>query len=170
MKTRVNWGAIFAGAFIGISAMVFFSLFAVASGITGVNVIQPLTTTIGFGSAVYTVITSIISFALAGYCVTRLAGLRDPGTACLHSLVSFSVAGAMVPFLFTRTFLVGVPGFAITPPPGFFISLGLAWTIFLSYAFAAVATCAGGVQATYRRVGGLGEGEAYDEAARRRVA
>lgn len=167
---KVNWGSVFAGAFIGIATMVFFSLFALATGISGINVIEPITTSISFGAAVYAVLTSIISFALAGYCTTRLGGIRDPGQACLHALAGFSVAGAMVPFLFTRTFLVGAPGFAITPPPGFFVSAGLAWTLFLSFGLAAVAACAGGVQACYTRVGALTESHVYEEEERRRTA
>ena len=169
MQTKVNWGAIFAGAFIGMSAMVFFSLFALATGIEGVNVIQPLTSSISLPAACYAVITSMLSFGLAGYCAARLAALRTPGKACLHALTSFSVAGAMVPFLFTRTFLVGAPGFAITPPPGFFVSAGLAWTIFLCFALAAVAACAGGVQACYREVAAGGISVVKKEEARERI-
>jgi hypothetical protein len=170
MTSKVNWGAIFAGAFIGIASMVFFSLFALATGINGVNVIQPLTNSIGVGAAFYAIVTAMISFALGGYCVTRLAGLRNPGVACLHALTSFALAGAMVPFLFTRTFLVGTPGFAIAPPSGMFLSAGLAWTIFFSYGLACVAACAGGVQACYGGIGTLSEGGAYDEAEIRRAA
>ncbi|MGZ3686036.1 MAG: hypothetical protein ACXVCI_19430 [Bdellovibrionota bacterium] len=158
MFSKVNWGAIFAGAFIGIASMVLFSLFSLAVGISGVNVIEPLISTISVPAATYTVLTAMISFGLAGYCTTRLANLRNPGIACLHSLTTFSIAGAMVPFLFTRTFLSSVPGFAIAPPPGMFISLGLAWTLFLSFGLASAACCAGGVQACYREQGLMGAG------------
>jgi hypothetical protein len=161
MTGKVNWGAIFAGAFIGMSGMVFFSLFALATGISAVNVIEPLASTISLSAAIYTIVTAMVSFFLAGYCVTRLAGIRDAGPACLHALTSFSAAGAMVPFLFTRAMFVGAPGFAIAPAPGFYISPGLSWALFLSFSFAAISCCAGGVQACYRygAMGGVQEDE-----------
>jgi hypothetical protein len=170
MLSKVQWGAIFAGAFIATASMVFFSLFALAIGISGVNVIQPLVSTISLGGAVYAIATAILSFALGGYCTTRLANLRDPGAACLHALAAFSVAGTFTPFLFSRTYLAGGAGFAVTQPVGVFVSAGLAWTLFLSYGCAAVAACAGGVQACYRGIGQLSEGRAFDEAEEKRRA
>lgn len=171
MHSRVNWGAIFAGAFISVAAMVFFSLFALASGINGINAIQPLGTSITVPAAFYTILTAMVSFALGGYCTTILARLRDPGQACLHALAGFSVAGAMVPFLFTRTFFVGSPGFAITPPPGAFLSLGMAWTLFFAFGLACVAATAAGVQACYRVKGVMRvDGEVFETDRQRTAA
>lgn len=150
MKTTVHWGAIFAGVFIAMAGMVLFSLFSLAVGIHGVNVIVPLTPTISLGAAIYSILYAMASFAFAGFCTVRLANLRDPGKASLHALTVFSVAGALVPALFTRTMFLGAPGFALVPPPGMFISAGMGWTLFLSFGLAAVTCCAGGVQACYR--------------------
>lgn len=164
MSARVNWGAIFAGAFIGLAAMVFFSLFAMATGINGVNVLVAMSPTISFGAALYSVGCSILSFALAGYSTVRLADLRAPGAACLHALSAFSLAASLVPYLFTRTILVGAPGFAVAPATSLFFSAGLSWTLFLSFGLAAVSACAGGVQASYR------EGSSFGESGLRRAA
>ncbi len=150
MKNSVHWGAIFAGVFIALAGMVLFSLFSLAAGINGVNVLLPLTPSISLGAAIYSVLSAMASFAFAGFCTVRLANLRDPGRAGLHSLAAFSVAGALVPALFTRTVFFGAPGFALVPPPGMFLSAGIGWTLFLSFGLAAVTCCAGGVQACYR--------------------
>ncbi len=165
MASKVNWGAIFAGAFIGMAGMVFFSLFALATGISGINAIQPLASTISLSAAIYNIATAMISFYLAGFCTVRMANLRVPGAACLHALSAFATAGAMVPFLFTRAMFVGAPGFAIAPAPGMFISPGMAWTLFLSFALASVACCSGGVQASYS-YGAMG-GVSLEEEGRR---
>ena len=153
----VHWGSILAGVFIAMAGMVFFSLFALAVGIGGVNVITPLLPTISLGAAIYSIVSAMLSFSLAGYCAARMGDFREPGPACLQALTTFSVAGALVPFLFTRTIFLGPPGFALAPAPGMYISSGMAWTLFLSFSLAAVSSCAGGVQACYRenRIGGL---------------
>ncbi|HEY8279281.1 MAG TPA: hypothetical protein VIH99_06645 [Bdellovibrionota bacterium] len=150
LHSKVHWGAIFAGAFIGMSGMVFFSLFGLAVGISGMNVVEPLASTITLGAAAYAVFTAVVSFALAGYCTVRLVDMHEPARACLHALTAFATAGVFVPFFFTRAVFVGAPGFALAPNPGTYLSPGLAWTIFLTYALAAVACCGGGVQACYR--------------------
>lgn len=167
-NSTVHWGAIFAGVFIAMSSMVFFSLFALAAGIGGVNVIEPLTGTISVGEGIYAILTAMISFALSGFCTVRMAGLREPGTACLHALTTFAVAGALVPALFTRAFFVGAPGFAVAPTSSMFLSTGMAWTLFLSFAFSSIASCAGGVQACYRE--GMVGGVSLEEERRQRIA
>lgn len=148
MRSKVNWGAIFAGAFIALAANVFCSLFALAAGINSVNVLQPLAPAISVPGALFTAITAMGSFALGGYCTARLAGIKADGDACLHALTGFSVAGALVPFLFTRTFMAGVPGFAIAPPMGTFVSVGVAWTLCVTFGLSSMTAAAAGVWAS----------------------
>ena len=167
MTARVNWGAIFAGAFIGMAGVVFFSLFALAIGINGVSLVQPVVNRISLGAAIYAIATSMIAFALGGYCTAKLAELREAGPACMHALAAFSLAGSLVPMLFTRALFIGSPGYAVVPSPGIYFEPGLAWSVFLSFALAAVACCAGGVQASYSAIFRLSR---IREDARRRAA
>lgn len=150
MRNSVHWGAIFAGVFIGIAAMVFFSLFAIATGISGVNVVAPVATSVSIFGGIYSVIASVASFWLAGYSIVRIANLRDPSHSCLHALAGFGVAAAFVPAIYARALVMSSTALALPPAPEIFITPSLAWTLFFSFTLASMAAAAGGVQASLR--------------------
>jgi hypothetical protein len=135
MNSKVNWGAILAGAFIALASNTFFSRLALAGGIHSVNLAQPVAMDVPFLGGLFTVLAASISFALGGYCTVRLAGLGNAGGACLHALTSFSVSGVIAHLMIWRA----------GPSSAAYLPGSVAWTLLFAFGLASMAAAAGGV-------------------------
>ncbi len=90
---RVSWGAIFAGAVIATALMVFFTTLGIG---IGTGVINPATEAnpldgLLTGSAIYTVVTQLISLAVGGYVAARMSGIARSVSAVLHGATVWGV-------------------------------------------------------------------------------
>ena len=82
---RVSWGAIFAGAVLAMALMIFFTVLGVAIGASAIDPMQSdRTGGLGWGSAIYMIVTQILSLIAAGYAASRLAGVPRMTASLLH--------------------------------------------------------------------------------------
>ncbi len=101
---RVSWGAIFAGAFVGISLQILFT--ALGLGI-GLGVVQPsagssaVSSGLGIGAAIWWIVTGIISLFVGGWAAGRLAGTTRRLDGGLHGLVTWGLATVFSVYLLT---------------------------------------------------------------------
>jgi hypothetical protein len=74
---RISWGAILAGAIIGLATQLILTLIGAAVGLATLSPATdtgPSGTTLGIGAAVWLLISSVVSLFLGGYIAGRLAG------------------------------------------------------------------------------------------------
>jgi len=91
---RVSWGAILAGTAIAMAAMVFFTTLGLGIGAATVDPLydaNPLTG-ITTGTAIYIIVTQMISLAIGGYVAARLAGIPRKPSALLHGAAVWAVS------------------------------------------------------------------------------
>ena len=94
---RVSWGAIFAGAIVGLGILILLGLLGSAIGIGAIDPGQeadPLGG-LGTGTAIWWVISSLIALFIGGYVAGKLAGFPSRSTAMMHGLTVW----ALVTFL-----------------------------------------------------------------------
>jgi len=106
-RIHLKWSAIFGGGVIGWGALFFLSLLGLTIGLAA---IEPYSTRPGSGldtgSAVWGVLSLILSSILGAYCVVRLAGERRKREAALHGTISWGlsmIVGALLAFAATNT-------------------------------------------------------------------
>lgn len=98
---RVSWGAIFAGTAIAMAAMVFFTTLGIGIGAASVdplydqNPLSGITT----GTAIYIVVTQMISLAIGGYVAARLAGIPRTPSALIHGAAVWAVSTLALAYL-----------------------------------------------------------------------
>jgi hypothetical protein len=98
---RISWGAIFAGAIIGLATQLVLTLIGTAVGLATLNPTtgeSPTGTAFGVGAALWMVITSLISLFVAGYIAGRLGGTFN---GWLHGLATWAVATMLTILLLT---------------------------------------------------------------------
>lgn len=82
---RVSWGAIFAGTVVAMALMIFFTVLGIAIGASAIDPMQSDPAGgLGWGSAIYLIITQILSLVAGGYTAARLAGVPRFTAAILH--------------------------------------------------------------------------------------
>ncbi len=102
---RISWGAIFAGAFIVLAVQVTLALIGLGVSLGRVNLASGTAPDPGFGtgSAIWLVISGIISLFVGGWFAGRFAGIPSRLTGALHGMVSWALASVMMFFLLTTT-------------------------------------------------------------------
>jgi hypothetical protein len=117
---RISWGAIFAGALIALATQLVLTLVGAAIGLATLNPAagqSPSSTTLGIGTAVWVVISSLMSLFLAGYIAGRLAGTFN---GWLHGLATWATVTVLAILLLTTAAggllgaASGVAGLAVT--------------------------------------------------------
>jgi hypothetical protein len=98
---RASWGAIFAGMFFTIVLQVMFTLLGAAIGFATVN---PMTQQnpaegLGTGSAIWLLVTSLISVWIGACVAGRLSGGPRRADGMIHGIVTWSVATLAMLFL-----------------------------------------------------------------------
>lgn len=90
---RISWGAIFAGALVGLAILAALTLLGLAIGF---GVVDPATDAnplsgVGIGSAFWAVIVMVASFFIAGFVASRMSGQPNKTTSMLHGLTVWSL-------------------------------------------------------------------------------
>jgi hypothetical protein len=106
-RILLRWSAIFGGGVIGWGALFFLSLLGLTIGLAA---IEPFSTRpaagLDTGSAIWGVLSLILSSILGAYCVVRIAGERRKREAALHGTTSWAlsmIVGALFAFGATNT-------------------------------------------------------------------
>lgn len=100
---RVSWGAIFAGALVGMVSMLCLSLLGLSIGL---GVVDPTEEThpmtgVGIGAGIWFVVTFLISLFLSGWTAARLCGIPRHVDGLLHGVVTWSLVTMVTLFLLT---------------------------------------------------------------------
>lgn len=127
---RVDWGAIWGGAFIAAAIWTVFEPLALAifRG-TGNASASP-----GLGMAIWTVVLAVIAMYFAGHETGRLAGVVTRHDAVVHSMMMFglSVVGAIT-LLLVGGVALAADGVRIAGSQGgYALSVGEEWTTFIA--------------------------------------
>jgi hypothetical protein len=105
--SRISWGAIFAGAAIGLST---FFVLGLLGGSIGLSVRENITAdTFGTGASIWAIVSAIVAFLVAGYIVSQCTVGENYGEAVIHGLVTWAV---MLVIVFSLTALGVRAGFS----------------------------------------------------------
>ena len=88
VRSRVSWGAISAGAMVALAVYFLLTLLGVAIGLEVVGRGQP---NLGFGAALYSILTLLLSMFLGGWAVSRLAVGESKLEAILYGVILWGV-------------------------------------------------------------------------------
>lgn len=91
---RISWGSIFAGVAVATVSQLLFALLGLAIGLSTINPTteqQPMAG-LTIGTAIWWVISSLISLFLGGWVAGRLAGIPRRFDGVLHGVVTWAVA------------------------------------------------------------------------------
>lgn len=80
---RIRWGAVLAGLFSAMAAMVFFTVLGLALGLAALDPNQP-NNWLAAGTSIYGIITGLLSFAFGGFVAARTAAVGGAGNGFLH--------------------------------------------------------------------------------------
>ena len=98
---RISWGAIFAGTIIAMGLMVFFTTLGIGIGAASVDPLydeNPLSG-LGVGSAVYIIVTQLISLFAGGYVASRLAGVPREQASLLHGASVWALSTLLLAYV-----------------------------------------------------------------------
>ena len=99
---RISWGAIFAGVVMALVAQLAFSLLGLGLGASAANPYSDNPVGgLGFGAAVWTLLSVLISLFTGGYVAGRLAGMPRRQDSMLHGLVTFGLTSLLGFYLLT---------------------------------------------------------------------
>lgn len=91
---RVSWGSIFVGTVVALALMVLFTTLGLAIGAAAVDPLYDSdpASGLGTGSAIYLVVTQLISLAVGGFAAARLAGVPRTVASILHGAAVWALA------------------------------------------------------------------------------
>ena len=91
---RVSWGAIFVGTVVAMALMVFFTTLGLGIGAASIDPLYDENPVggLGIGSAIYIIITQLISLAVGGYIAARLSGIPRMPSALMHGAAVWGVS------------------------------------------------------------------------------
>jgi hypothetical protein len=102
MLNQVAWGAVFAGAVIGLVMQIILNMVGLGVGLSTVDIAQgdaPSVGSMSVGTGVWFVISGILAAALGGYIAGRLSGKASQSTTAYHGLISWAVSTLTVVYL-----------------------------------------------------------------------
>ena len=102
MLNEISWGAVFAGAVIGLVAQVILNMIGIGIGLSTVNAVtgdSPSASSFSIGAGIWWVISGIVAAALGGYLAGRLSGKPSESTTAYHGLISWAVSTLVVVYL-----------------------------------------------------------------------
>jgi hypothetical protein len=92
--SRISWGAIFAGAAIGLSA---FFLLALLGGSIGLSARDNVTAdTFGTAASIWAIVSAVLAFLVAGFIASQCTVGENYGEAVIHGLVTWAVMLVLV--------------------------------------------------------------------------
>jgi hypothetical protein len=116
MLNQVAWGAVFAGAVIGLVMQIILNMVGLGVGLSTVDIAQgdsPSAGSMSVGAGIWFVISGILAAALGGYIAGRLSGKASQSTTAYHGLISWAVSTLTVVYLLSSA-ASGVIGGAVS--------------------------------------------------------
>ncbi|MBH5370571.1 PhnA-like protein [Bradyrhizobium sp. CNPSo 4016] len=102
MLNQVAWGAVFAGAVIGLVMQIILNMVGVGVGLSTLDLAQgdaPSAGSMSVGAGIWFVVSGILAAALGGYIAGRLSGKASRSTTAYHGLISWAVSTLIVVYL-----------------------------------------------------------------------
>ncbi|UPK31327.1 PhnA-like protein (plasmid) [Bradyrhizobium sp. 195] len=102
MLNQVAWGAVFAGAVIGLVMQVILNMVGLGVGLSTMDIAQgdaPSAGSMSVGAGIWFVVSGIVAAALGGYIAGRLSGKASQSTTAYHGLISWAVSTLTVVYL-----------------------------------------------------------------------
>ena len=94
-RSRISWGAVFAGAVVAVATTLLLSLLGAAIGAGSIHPLDTNSTDVaryGAGAAIWQIINLAISMAFGGYVAARLSGTHSHLDGELHGVTMWGVA------------------------------------------------------------------------------
>ncbi|HXM27615.1 MAG TPA: TIGR04086 family membrane protein [Chthoniobacterales bacterium] len=113
---RISWGAIIGGTIIALVTQITLSLLGIGIGASTIHVQSGQTgSSLGSGSAVWLVLTILISLFAGGYVAGRLAGFPTKQEGMLHGLITFGLVTLLSLYFLTTALgaIIGGAGAAL---------------------------------------------------------
>lgn len=104
-KSRVSWGAIFAGTIIILITSFLLNLLGIGLGLSAFTFDSDVMSTIGIGTVIWLVVSGIISVFVGTFITGKLINSLQPADGVLHGLVTWG--GAMLVMLFLMVTTAG---------------------------------------------------------------
>lgn len=93
MPRRISWGAIFAGAVIGLATMMLLTLLGVGIGLATIDPLQGDSVAgAATGSVIFLAVVQLVSLFVGGYAAGRLAGVPLKQGSLLHGVAVWALA------------------------------------------------------------------------------
>ncbi|WP_156373090.1 hypothetical protein [Pseudorhodoferax sp. Leaf267] len=102
LRSRVSWGAVFAGVVIAIVVQMVLSLLGAGIGLSTVDPLRhssPDMASFGMGAGIWWAISSVISLFAGGWVAAHLAGSPEKSDAMLHGLLTWGLAAIVTAYL-----------------------------------------------------------------------
>ncbi|WP_144441149.1 PhnA-like protein [Bradyrhizobium sp. CCGE-LA001] len=102
MLNQVAWGAVFAGAVIGLVMQIILNMVGLGVGLSAMDIAQgdaPSAGSMSVGAGIWFVVSGIVTAALGGYIAGRLSGKASQSTTAYHGLISWAVSTLTVVYL-----------------------------------------------------------------------
>lgn len=102
MLHEISWGAVIAGAIIGLVVQLILNLVGLGIGLSTVDAVagdSPSAASISMGAGLWWVISGIVAAAIGGYLAGRLSGKPSQSTTAYHGLISWAVSVLVIVYL-----------------------------------------------------------------------
>jgi hypothetical protein len=97
VRSRVSWGAIFAGAVIALTAYLILTLLGSAIGLTVTDNVRG--STLGTGAAVWAILTTAVALFLGGWITSQCTVGENKTEAVVHGIIMWGVVLALILWL-----------------------------------------------------------------------
>jgi hypothetical protein len=106
-RSRVSWGAIFAGTLIGLGVMLLLSLLGMSIGFSAMNFGEQGGAFSGIptGAAIWLAVSQLIALGVGGFVAGRLAAIPKVTSSALHGTAVWALASLLL--LYTATSAIG---------------------------------------------------------------
>jgi len=94
VRSRISWGAIFAGATVALALYVLLTLLGGAIGLSVSGRVRP--ETVGVGAAVWAILTTVLSLFVGGYVTSQCSVGENHFEAALYGVILWGVLFAML--------------------------------------------------------------------------
>ncbi len=103
-RTRLSWGAIFAGVVIAVAVQLVLGILGAGIGLTMVDPVEgttPGAAGFGIGAGIYWLLTTVLALGAGGFAAARVAGVHERFDALVHGLVVWGVTLILTLYLLT---------------------------------------------------------------------
>lgn len=102
MLNEISWGAVFAGAIIGLVVQLILNMIGIGVGLSTVDAVAgdtPTAASFSVGAGLWWVVSGIVAAGIGGYLAGRLSGKPSHSTTAYHGLIAWAVSTLVVVYL-----------------------------------------------------------------------